>query len=470
MTDRATNPTNDTRESALDHGAAAPLGERAHADEATNPTNDARESALDHGAAAPFGERAHADDGASKLDLGDAQFADVSEAGFSNDEEFTSDAESSDPLRFSIRNVAALAGVTVLLFLGGVFYVSWASSRVNEDLIDREIRAQAAIDEFEANQPTPAPRSSETDESPTSEPQDGADEPAATVGLRSPAPIPGEVLVVNRAPGEDYGRLAIRHADGSRTLLERECTRVHIAAERGVCLSQIDGVVTSFATSFFDPATPETTIKSYASALPSRARISPDGRFSSVTAFISGASYEDIGGGSSTIVTIDDIDGSGNTLTSLVQYEVDSDDPRYDNLEPQYWGMTFANDDEFYVTGFFGDEPEVMRGSIETQTLVPTGWDGSCPSLSPDGKTIVFKEPRLDGGFSLAAVDIESGRRWVINESKSVDDQVEWLDNDTILYAVHPDGGDTPVQPEFCLLYTSPSPRDATLSRMPSSA
>ena len=29
---------------------------------------------------------------------------------------------------------------------------------------------------------------------------------------------------------------------------------------------------------------------------------------------------------------------------------------------------------------------------------------------------------------------------------------------------------DTPEQAEICLLYTSPSPRDATLSRMPSSA
>ena len=30
--------------------------------------------------------------------------------------------------------------------------------------------------------------------------------------------------------------------------------------------------------------------------------------------------------------------------------------------------------------------------------------------------------------------------------------------------------GDTPVPDDTCLLYTSPSPRDATLSRMPSSA
>ena len=41
--------------------------------------------------------------------------------------------------------------------------------------------------------------------------------------------------------------------------------------------------------------------------------------------------------------------------------------------------------------------------------------------------------------------------------------------NDTIEYirpAVQADGGDI----KFCLLYTSPSPRDRTRSRMPSSA
>ena len=35
---------------------------------------------------------------------------------------------------------------------------------------------------------------------------------------------------------------------------------------------------------------------------------------------------------------------------------------------------------------------------------------------------------------------------------------------------LHPQGADIEVLAETCLLYTSPSPRDATLSRMPSSA
>ena len=38
------------------------------------------------------------------------------------------------------------------------------------------------------------------------------------------------------------------------------------------------------------------------------------------------------------------------------------------------------------------------------------------------------------------------------------------------VYSAYVTDGDTTLQYQHCLLYTSPSPRDATLSRMPSSA
>ena len=53
-----------------------------------------------------------------------------------------------------------------------------------------------------------------------------------------------------------------------------------------------------------------------------------------------------------------------------------------------------------------------------------------------------------------------------ISLSKKIDETsgLEILDGQFITH--NDSGGD----PKFCLLYTSPSPRDATLSRMPSSA
>ena len=69
--------------------------------------------------------------------------------------------------------------------------------------------------------------------------------------------------------------------------------------------------------------------------------------------------------------------------------------------------------------------------------------------MSPDGKTLVFKEMREDGTFELVAVDVATNTKQKLGETRSVDEQVEWLDNDTILYAVHPEGMDTAVQPAF---------------------
>ena len=195
------------------------------------------------------------------------------------------------------RKAVMLGAIVMVMLLFGGLYLLWARGRVSEDLADRNVRAQLAIDEFEASQ-------QDTDPAP-----DDQAPPTAVAIADGPTLAAGEILVVNRVPGDDYGRLAIRHSDGTRTLLDRSCVRVHISGDHGVCLSEKEGLVTSFETTFFEAANMDVEIKSYASALPSRARISPEGTFSAVTAFASGSSYADVGAETTTIVTIDDIDG-----------------------------------------------------------------------------------------------------------------------------------------------------------------
>ena len=102
----------------------------------------------------------------------------------------------------------------------------WARTRVNEDLADRNERAQLAVEEFESDQ------GAETIEA---EPGSTTATVAAEAG---PSMVTGEALVVHGVPGDDYGRLAIRHTDGTRTLLDRSCMRAHIAGDHGVCLSE----------------------------------------------------------------------------------------------------------------------------------------------------------------------------------------------------------------------------------------
>jgi hypothetical protein len=348
------------------------------------------------------------------------------------------DADESSVTRGKVLGLAAGA---VLLVVLGLAYLMWASGRVDEDIAEREARAQAAIEAFETS-------AEPADATETSDAADSAEQvpPVDAIDLS-----PGSVLVVNRVPGDDYGRLAIRNPDGSRELFERKCMRVHVAADRGVCLSQDESVFApAFRTEFFDvtqAGLPE--VRSYASPLPSRARMTPDGSVASTTGFVSGSSYSDIGGEAETIVTIDEVNERVG-LVGLVQFEVLGEASKYAAADRQFWGVSFTTNDEFYVTGFFGDEPEVLFGSRSRRTLEPTGYLGSCPSISPDGQHLVFKETLPEGEYALAVVDLSTGEQWRLGETRSVDDQVEWLDNDTILYAIHPDGDDgTDVQPQF---------------------
>jgi hypothetical protein len=224
--------------------------------------------------------------------------------------------------------------------------------------------------------------------------------------------------------------------------------RVHIDGGNGVCLSEDAGLVASYTATFFDADDPgQRDIKSYAIPRPSRAQVSADGSLATTTSFITGASYEDITGETSTVVTIDAFDEK--KLTGVNQFEVDAPEARYFDENRKFWGLSFIDNNEFYITGLFGNEPEIMLGNIEERVVRPTGYEGSCPSLSPDLASLVFKQTRAQGGFDLVVVDLASGAITVLNETRSVDDQVEWLDNDTILYALHPEGEEDLVQPEY---------------------
>ena len=314
-----------------------------------------------------------------------------------------------------------------------MFALSWYSvtscgiaTRDDIDIVTREQRAQEALNAFEPGDTEDPVR------------------PAATETVAGSSGVvaqPGEVVVIHREPGEDYGRLAIRHKDGTRTLLNRRCLRVDISAGNGICLSQDEGDGSPrYTSTFFDATDPALrAIKSYGTPLPSRARVSADGSLATTTGFVDGTSYEDSTVEITTIVTIDSFD-STSPLIGLNQFNVEDSDPEYNGSDRKFWGVTFVDNEQFYVTGFFADVPLIVRGNISNRSMELTGLEGSCPSLSPDGETLVYKRTRDDDGFDLVAVELASGDSWTLGETRSVNDQVAWLDNETILYAIHPDG------------------------------
>ena len=66
--------------------------------------------------------------------------------------------------------------------------------------------------------------------------------------------------------------------------------------------------------------------------------------------------------------------------------------------------------------------------------------DVECPSLSPDGTRLVFKQA-IGGdpakGWRLTVLDLTTLVRTPLAETRSVDDQAAWFDNATVMYAVH---------------------------------
>lgn len=56
--------------------------------------------------------------------------------------------------------------------------------------------------------------------------------------------------------------------------------------------------------------------------------------------------------------------------------------------------------------------------------------------MSPDGKRIAFKQKNPDGSWRLAILELATGQVTHPAESRAIDDQPLWRDDNTLLYAL----------------------------------
>lgn len=249
------------------------------------------------------------------------------------------------------------------------------------------------------------------------------------------------ILFRNTASGQGYGHVAgvpLTEPDGPRAVLDIACDRVAASLTAISCLRSERGIAPSYNARLYDAAGQAQELEWPLPGVPSRTRFSPDGSLVATTSFVTGHAYASIGFSTETVIhrTSD-----GESLGSLEEWSLIIDGEPSAPVDRNYWGITFVDDTTFYATVGMTTigQTYLVKGDIEARTMTSVLESVECPSLSPDGERIAFKRVTSGAGptvhWTPAIYDIASGTVTVLDiESRNIDDQIAWLDDDTLLY------------------------------------
>jgi hypothetical protein len=218
-----------------------------------------------------------------------------------------------------------------------------------------------------------------------------------------------------------------------RSSADLACERVYYASGRGICMGVAPSGVDYQATIFDSKLQPVHHLD--LTGYPSRARVSADGRYGAMTVFVSGDSYLESPSAFSTRTTILEM-ASGRQIAQLEQFDVTKDGKPFDAIDFNFWGVTFAADpNTFYATLGTGGEHYLVEGDLRRRSVKVLRDGVECPSLSPDGKWIAYKSRIGDNRWRLRVLELATLKDHAVAETRSIDDQVEWLNDKTLAYS-----------------------------------
>ena len=211
-------------------------------------------------------------------------------------------------------------------------------------------------------------------------------------------------LKAGRPEGDGQMAVAPPRQPAPRTLDAMRCDRVYFAAGRGHlprARQRLRRRATRRGSSDreFQPGA-----RIDVDGVPSRARVSPDGRYGAVTMFVTGHSYAAAGTFSTQTTLIDSRRGA--KIANLEDFKVMRGQRRVTAVDVNFWGVTFApgDSDTFYATLATGGKTYLIEGSVRgAHARVILHENVECPSLSPDGTRIAYKKPHRLGREPLAA-------------------------------------------------------------------
>ncbi|MDI3403785.1 TolB family protein [Streptomyces cavernicola] len=265
-------------------------------------------------------------------------------------------------------------------------------------------------------------------------------QPAATAsefGLTA-----GQLYVRDERGGTDDGRIAHVPLDAPEKAGQRRtgggpaCARFYAAGGTALCLQRRPGIPPKSYAVVLDRELREKR-RIALTGIPDRARVSASGRMLSWTMFATGDSYA--GSSFSTRTSILDT-RTGYLVKNMEEIPLTVDGRRYHSPDVNYWGVTFADDDNrFYATVSTKGRTYLVRGDMRRWSARALRTNVECPSLSPDGTRIAFKKRVREGSsdpWRLYVLDLRTMHEHPVAERRNVDDQAAWLDDDTLAYAL----------------------------------
>lgn len=268
-------------------------------------------------------------------------------------------------------------------------------------------------------------------------PEPPSPEAAAAIAALSDQP---HLVFRSTLPGNTDGTIAVvplSDPAGPRVTTGLRCARAYVAAGEGLCLMADDRALSSPPGAYTFGPTFQPRARLSLGGYPSRARVSPDGRYAAFTVFVTGHAYSTDGRFSTRTALIDVAHGS--IIADLEQFTVWRDGRSYFRPDFNFWGVTFARDsNRFYATLAWGYKTYLVEGDVAARSVRLLHENVECPSLSPDNTRVAYKKLIGDGSqaiWHLYVLDLATGEETPLAETNMVDDQVVWLDDNHILYA-----------------------------------
>jgi len=351
------------------------------------------------------------------------------------------------------RRVAAFVVLCVACVGGAILYLLNALDRVN--LAGKPMPAPVSVFPPDSKAPSAesGARSPKAEQSVPLPKRADATAPerklATASSAKNPGPAPSLLFRITSL-GETYGQMGqtnLLAPDQLTVVSPLRCERLHFAAGRGVCLTAERRMLATYGAVVFDRKfQPRHQLR--LSGVPSRARTDPDGRHAAITVFAAGHSYADTS--FSTLTTFVDLDSGLTMVENMEQFAVAREGEPFQAVDFNFWGVTFARGgNRFYATLATGGRIYLIEGDLAGRRAKVVRAGIECPALSPDNTRIAFKK-RTGGVMSavswrISVLDLRTMREWELAETRSVDDQVEWLDNTSILYSLSAATSGTPV-------------------------